>query len=89
MGVRVIRAEFLHAVHKWVSKVNFHVKTNKRAMALYTCVDKGNKCADFGRSEATTASEVKSDLRFEISDPNYLLIHVHTVDMVYALFDSL
>ena len=27
-------------------------------------------------SEATTASEVKSDLRFEIGDPNYILIHV-------------
>ena len=24
-----------------------------------------------------TPSDVKSDLRFEISDPNYLLIHVH------------
>ena len=32
-----------------------------------------------------TASEVKSDLRFEISDPNYLLIHVHIVYMVWAL----
>ena len=27
-------------------------------------------------SEATTASEIKYGLRFEISDPNYLLIHV-------------
>ena len=32
-----------------------------------------------------TASEVKSDLRFQISDPNYLLIHVHIVYMVWAL----
>ena len=40
-------------------------------------------------SEATTASkqprEVKSDLKFEISDPNYLLIHMHIVYMVWAL----
>ena len=36
-------------------------------------------------SEATIASkqpEVESDLIFEISDLNYLLIHVHIVDMV-------
>ena len=32
-----------------------------------------------------TASEVKSDLRFEISDPNYLLIYVHIAYMVWAL----
>ena len=32
-----------------------------------------------------TASEVKSDLRFEISDPNYILIHVHIAYMVWAL----
>ena len=36
-----------------------------------------------------TASEVKSDLRFEISDPNYLLIHVHIDYMVWAPFGSL
>ena len=36
-------------------------------------------------SEATTASEVKFDLRFEISDPNYLLIHAHIAYMVWAL----
>ena len=32
-----------------------------------------------------TASEVRSDLRFEISDPIYLLIHVHIVYIVCAL----
>ena len=32
-----------------------------------------------------TASEVRSDLRFEISDPNYLHIHVHIAYMVWAL----
>ena len=32
-----------------------------------------------------TASQVKSDLRFQISDPNYLLIHVHIVYMVWFL----
>ena len=41
-------------------------------------------------SEATAASkkasDVKSDLRFEISDPNYLLIHVHIVYIVWILF---
>ena len=41
-------------------------------MALYTCVDKGNK------------SLVKSELIFEISDPNYLPIHVHIAYMVLA-----
>ena len=35
------------------------------------------------------ASEVKSDLRFEISDLNYLLIHVHIVYMVWTHFGSL
>ena len=30
-----------------------------------------------GHHSLQTASEVKSDLRFEISDPNYLLIRVH------------
>ena len=38
-----------------------------------------------GHHSLQTASEVKSDLRFEISDPNYLLIHVHIVDMVWAV----
>ena len=42
-----------------------------------------------GHYSLQTASEVKSDLRFEISDPNYLLIHVHIVDMVCALYGSL
>ena len=35
-----------------------------------------------------TASEVRSDLRFEISDLNYLHIHVHIVYMVLGLFNS-
>ena len=38
-----------------------------------------------GHYSLQTASEVKSDLRFEISDPNYLLIHVHIADMAWAL----
>ena len=36
-------------------------------------------------SEVTTALEVKSDLRFEISNPNYLPIYVHIAYMVWAL----
>ena len=36
-----------------------------------------------------TALEVRSDLRFEISDLNYLHIHVHIAYMVWTLFDSL
>ena len=43
----------------------------------------------WGHCSLQTASEVKSDLRFKISDPNYLLIHVHVVDMVGALVGSL
>ena len=38
-----------------------------------------------GHYSLKTASEVKSDLRFEISDPNYLLIHVHIAYMVWAI----
>ena len=38
-----------------------------------------------GHHSLQTASEVKSDLRFEISDPNYLLVHVHIAYMVWAL----
>ena len=38
-----------------------------------------------GHHSLQTALEVKSDLRFEISDPNYLLIHVHIAYMVWAL----
>ena len=40
-------------------------------------------------SEATTASkhpQIKYGLRFEISDPNYLLIHMHIAYMEWALF---
>ena len=38
-----------------------------------------------GHYSLQTTSEVKSDLRIEISDPNYLLIHVHIDYMVWAL----
>ena len=37
-----------------------------------------------GHHNLQTASEVKSDLRFEISDPNYLHIHVHIAYMVLS-----
>ena len=36
-----------------------------------------------------TASEVRSDLRFEISDLNYLHIHVHIAYMFWARFEAL
>ena len=39
----------------------------------------------WGHHSLQTAPEVKSGLRFEISDPNYLLIHVHIAFMVWAL----
>ena len=43
-------------------------------------------------SEATTASktasEVRSDLKFEISDLNYLHIHVHIAYMVWTLLTA-
>ena len=39
-------------------------------------------------SEATTALEVKSDLRFKISDPTYLLILVHIAYMVWTLLTA-
>ena len=46
----------------------------------------------FGAPETTKASkqiiEVKSEQRFEMSDPNYLLIHVHIVYMVWVLLAS-
>ena len=109
------------------------IYTNKRAMALYTCVNKGNKSMTElwqplrplqppnslgaqirpqiwnqwpqlsahpwayclygmdhfgsirGHYSLQTALEVKSDLIFQISDPNYLLIHVHITSMVWAL----
>ena len=38
-----------------------------------------------GHYSLQTALEVKTDLRFEISDPIYLLIHVHIVYIVCAL----
>ena len=41
-----------------------------------------------GHYNLQTASEVKSDLRFEISDPNYLLIHVHIAYMVWAFLPA-
>ena len=37
-----------------------------------------------GQYSLQTASEVNSDLRFEISDPNYLLIHVHIAYILYG-----
>ena len=42
-----------------------------------------------GHHSLQTASEVKSELIFEISDPSYLFIYVHIVDMVWALYGSL
>ena len=36
-----------------------------------------------------TASEVRSDLRFEISDLNYLHIHVHIAYMFWVHFEAL
>ena len=46
----------------------------------------------FVASEATaaskTASEVRSDLRFEISDLNYLHIHVHIAHMFWPHFEA-
>ena len=36
-----------------------------------------------------TASEVRSDLRFEISDLNYLHIHVHITYMFWTHFEGL
>ena len=38
-----------------------------------------------GHYSLQTASEVMSDLRFQISDPNYLLIHVHITYVVWVL----
>ena len=39
----------------------------------------------WGHHSLQTALEVKSDLRFQISDPKYLLIHMHIAYMVWAL----
>ena len=41
-----------------------------------------------GHHSLQIASEVKSDHIFEISDPNYLLIHVHIAYMVWALLEA-
>ena len=41
-----------------------------------------------GHYSLQTASEVKSDLRFEISDLNYLHIHVHIAYMVWTLLTA-
>ena len=38
--------------------------------------------AAYGHYSLQTASEIKYDLRFEISDPNYLQIHVHIAYMI-------
>ena len=37
---------------------------------------------------ASTASEVRSDLRFEISDLNYLHMHVHIAYMFWTHFEG-
>ena len=42
-------------------------------------------CSLGGHYGLQTASEVRSDLRFEISDLNYLHIHAHIAYMVWAL----
>ena len=42
-----------------------------------------------GHCSLQTALEVRTDLRFEISDLNYLHIHVHIAYMVWNFFDSL
>ena len=42
----------------------------------------------FGSLQGHFSSEVKSDLRFEISDPNYLPISVHIAYMMWALFPA-
>ena len=66
-------------------QVSFY-SLNKRAMALHTCVNKGNESVtDFWQPQRPLHSEVKSHLRFEISYPNYLLIHVHIAYMLWAL----
>ena len=57
-------------------------------MAPYTCVDMGNKSETvFWQTlrPLQPQNSPKYDLRFEISDPNYLLIHVHIAYMVWAL----
>ena len=41
-----------------------------------------------GRYSLQTASEIRSDLRFEISDLNYLHIHVHIAYMVWILLTA-
>ena len=42
-----------------------------------------------GQYGLQTASEVRSDLRFEISDLDYLHIHVHIAYMFWARFEAL
>ena len=42
-----------------------------------------------GRYGLQTASEVRSDLRFEISDLDYLHIHVHIAYMFWVHFEAL
>ena len=41
-----------------------------------------------GHYSLKTASEVMSDLRFEISDPKYLHIHVHIAYMFWPHFEA-
>ena len=42
-----------------------------------------------GHYSLQTSLEVKYDIRFEISDLNYLHIHVHIAYMFWALFEAL
>ena len=42
-----------------------------------------------GHYSLQTASEVRSDLRFEISDLNYLHIHLHIAYIFWAHFEVL
>ena len=41
-----------------------------------------------GHYSLQTASEVRSDLRFEISDLNYLHVHVHIAHMFWPHFEA-
>ena len=41
-----------------------------------------------GHYSLQTALEVKSDLLFQISDPNYLLIHVHIAYGEWAVLEA-
>ena len=66
-----------------------HILNQWPQLPTYPCAYYLYGMGTFGRLRGhyslQTASEDKFDLRFEISDPNYLLIHVHIVSMVWAL----